>query len=345
MIEGGGVGERYGRERLSEVIGGSSSWAGVMRALELRPSGGRRRALQRQTREYGIDTSHFTRGSPWRAYSDAAISDAVASSTTLREVAAKLGARPATGTLSHLRRRVAAAGIDTGHLPALNRAGTELPFSPDELRTAVRGADSVRALVRGLGLAEDDSASVVALRRALAAHGITFPTSPTRGWLSPRTASGGGRGVRRDRHVLRALGLPVDEVNRRRVRRHVTRLSLDTSHFKRRAWGAAPPEPRRRPADQALRVLPDGSPRPRHERLRRALDQAAVPYRCAGCGNSGVWRDVAMTLQIDHINGDWLDNRRENLRYLCPNCHAITDTCAAESQGRGADPRAELGLA
>ena len=29
---------------------------------------------------------------------------------------------------------------------------------------------------------------------------------------------------------------------------------------------------------------------------------------------------------IDHANGDGSDNRIENLRYLCPNCHSQTPT-------------------
>ena len=49
-------------------------------------------------------------------------------------------------------------------------------------------------------------------------------------------------------------------------------------------------------------------------------------YKCAICGNIGEWNGQRLVLQLDHINGIWNDNRLENLRFLCPNCHSQTET-------------------
>ncbi|GAA2982530.1 hypothetical protein Sfulv_21910 [Streptomyces fulvorobeus] len=62
--------------------------------------------------------------------------------------------------------------------------------------------------------------------------------------------------------------------------------------------------------------------------LRRALDETGVPHACGACGLGDVWQGKRLVLEIDHINGDRLDNRRENLRYLCPSCHSQTETFA-----------------
>jgi hypothetical protein len=134
--------------------------------------------------------------------------------------------------------------------------------------------------------------------------------------------------------VMRALKLDVNDTNHRRIRRRVAELGLDTSHFTRRPWGSVQtsrPKPMR---EKVLVVLPTGSARPNRARLHAALQDSGIPYQCATCGNPGQWLGQPITLQIDHINGDWLDNRIENLRYLCPNRHALTATWCRQKAGR-----------
>lgn len=53
----------------------------------------------------------------------------------------------------------------------------------------------------------------------------------------------------------------------------------------------------------------------------KILDNEILTYECAICGNKGEWQNKPLTLQLDHKNGNHKDNRIENLRFLCPNCH------------------------
>jgi hypothetical protein len=260
----------YDDDALAEAVAGADSWAALMRRLGVKPSGGRRRVLQERVRALGLDTGHFRHVSARRKYSDAAIAEAVAASTTLREVVNRLGGRPASGTLSHIRRRIAAADIDVDHIPGLNREPTVLPATRDDLVEAATRCTSIRAAARRLGLPED-SRSRTTLRRAFDSAGVDITHFRH---LRREVPDGAVRSALRQSssfaEAARKLGLPDDDSSRRRLQRQAARLGVDTGHFRRRSRRAPVPDRARLLAERVFRVLPPVPPVPNGTTAPRA---------------------------------------------------------------------------
>lgn len=62
------------------------------------------------------------------------------------------------------------------------------------------------------------------------------------------------------------------------------------------------------------------------------LKNELLKNECAVCSLGPTWNDKPLSLQLDHINGNHYDNRLENLRMICPNCHTQTDTFTGKNK-------------
>lgn len=139
--------------------------------------------------------------------------------------------------------------------------------------------------------------------------------------------------------VLRHLGLEVVGGHHTHISRRIKAYGIDTSHFQIPTRRGKPWRPRtpegllvEQPTAHARRIPND--------RLKWAMTTRGVPERCTLCGTGSVWRGRSLPLEVDHMDGDWRNNRIENLRLLCPNCHASTDTwCRGGRDRKGAVDR------
>ena len=69
--------------------------------------------------------------------------------------------------------------------------------------------------------------------------------------------------------------------------------------------------------------------------LRMALDEIGMSRQCRDCGMGEQWNGKKLTLQIEHVNGNPLDNRCNNVCYLCPNCHSQTPSWGSKKRACG----------
>ncbi|MBA2542081.1 MAG: HNH endonuclease, partial [Deltaproteobacteria bacterium] len=118
------------------------------------------------------------------------------------------------------------------------------------------------------------------------------------------------------------LGILPRGANYALVKRTIAALGLTTAHFRPRSTPFAS-----RAAKQPLvAVLCQGSKTSSSLLRRRLIREGLKPAFCELCGWAQTSADGRQPLELDHRNGDSTDNRIENLRVLCPNCHSLQPT-------------------
>lgn len=135
--------------------------------------------------------------------------------------------------------------------------------------------------------------------------------------------------------VLKALGIKSAGGSHYHMSRRIKKLELDTSHFTGSVHNKGKHANNRLKASDILVEMPDGSDRQKTYLLVRAMTESGVEYCCSGqdCVLKNIWLSKPLVLHVDHKDGNYLNNKLNNLQFLCPNCHSQTDTYCKKKGG------------
>ena len=218
-----------------------------------------------------------------------------------------------------------------------NRFRVPRKVSDEELLAAAVDARNMRDLLLRLGIAEYGG-NYESIRKRLSGLGDV----PER-YLPRRTRASARRfrasevalreavaAARTKADILRALGYEADPRLYRPLNAAIEAAGMETGHLVKHGWSRGMTLPPRTPLADLLRR---GSSIQSDSLRRRLLREGVFAHRCACCG-LGEWNGQPIPLELDHVDGDRTNNEIGNLRLLCPNCHAQTDTYRGRNVGR-----------
>ena len=131
------------------------------------------------------------------------------------------------------------------------------------------------------------------------------------------------------REMLQKLGIASQGGNYKILYKRIEANGIDISHFTGQAHNKGKTYTKTNTEEYLSNAVEISSFRLK----KRLLKEGILERKCSCCGLTE-WLGKPIPIELDHINGDNANNSLTNLRLLCPNCHALTDTYRGKNQKR-----------
>ena len=132
------------------------------------------------------------------------------------------------------------------------------------------------------------------------------------------------------RQVLNKLGLRESGGNYHCAKKRAESLGLKKEHMHGQSWNKGKTIGPKRPIEE---YLVNGKYTQSNNLKKRLISEGLKQAQCECCGITE-WNGQPTPIELDHIDGNRYNNVIENLRILCPNCHAQTDTYRGKNKNK-----------
>jgi hypothetical protein len=132
------------------------------------------------------------------------------------------------------------------------------------------------------------------------------------------------------RQVLQKLNIVAAGGNYETTKKRISHYGIDTSHFHGQLWNKGKTIGPKRSIEE---YLVNGRYIQSNNLKKRLLSEGLKEHKCECCGITD-WNGQPTPIELDHIDGNRYNNVIENLRILCPNCHAQTETYCGKNKSK-----------